>query len=152
MKNINNINLNSNIDTEKNNNLKNNITKSISKRELPAIKNQLLKKERISDNSKININNIHPYIFNSDFNVRKKNNNIFNILSKKNLMHKNEVNNIGRYNNYNIYINSNIYNINRINNIRKKNNYADIQKENAKNKIPSKIKLNPIKKSLLNVL
>ena len=67
-------------------------------------------------------------------------------------MHKNEVNNIGRYNNYNVYINSNIFNINRINNIRKKNNYADIQKGNAKNKIPSKIKLNPIKKSLLNVL
>ena len=152
MKNVNNKNLSSNIDNEKNNNLKNSITKSISKRELPAIKNQLLKKERISDNSKININNIHPYVFNSDFNVRKKNNNIFNILSKKNLMHKNEVNNIGRYNNYNVYINSNIFNINRINNIRKKNNYADIQKENAKNKIPSKIKLNPIKKSLLNVL
>ena len=141
----NNKNLSSNIDNEKNNDLKNSIPKSISKRELPAIKNQLLKKERISDNSKININNIHPYVFNSDFNVRKKNNNIFNILSKKNLMHKNEVNNIGRYNNYNVYINSNIFNINRINNIRKKNNYADIQKENAKNKIPSKIKLNPIK-------
>ena len=122
MKNVNNKNLSSNIDNEKNNNLKNSITKSISKRELPAIKNQLLKKERISDNSKININNIHPYVFNSDFNVRKKNNNIFNILSKKNLMHKNEVNNIGRYNNYNVYINSNIFNINRINNIRKKNN------------------------------
>ena len=83
MKKVNNKNLSSNIDNEKNNNLKNSITKSISKRELPAIKNQLLKKERISDNSKININNIHPYVFNSDFNVRKKNNNIFNILSKK---------------------------------------------------------------------
>ena len=65
-------------------------------------------------------------------------------------MLKNEINNIGKYNN-NKYLINNIYNINRINNIRRKNNYAVIQNENTKIKIPSKIKLNPIKKNLLYV-
>ena len=150
---INNKTLNMNIDDEKNNNLKSNLPKSISKRkinELPTIKNILTKKEGITDISKININNIHPYVYNSDFAIKKKKNNIFNILNKKNLMLKNEINNIGKYNN-NKYLINNIYNINRINNIRRKNNYAVIQNENTKIKIPSKIKLNPIKKNLLYV-
>ena len=154
-KNINNINKHSNeiIDDEKNNNLKSNLTKSISKaklNELPVIKNMLIKKEKTTDNSKININNVHPFIYNSDFVIRKKNNNIFNILNKKNLIEKKEINNLGKYNS-NKYLYNNIYNINRINNIKRKNNYALIQNENTRNKIPSKIKLNPIKKNLLYV-
>ena len=61
------------------------------------------------------------------------------------MIQKNILNNSGKYNK-NTYINSNFYNINRINNMRRKQNYIDIQKENAYIKIPSKIKLNPIKK------
>ena len=139
---------NINNDDGKENNLKNNlIIKSISKKELPAIKQSkqsVVKSETKNINSKNNISNLHPYIFNSDFLVRKKNN-IFNILNKNLLIQKNILNNSGKYNK-NTYINSNFYNINRINNMRRKQNYIDIQKENAYIKIPSKIKLNPIKK------
>ena len=140
---------NINIDDVKENNLKNNpIIKSISKRELPAIKQAIIKNESNNINSIINKSNIHPYIFNSDFLIRKKNNNIFNILNKNHLIQKYILNNSGKYNK-NTYINSNFYNINRANNMKRKLNYIDIQKENAYINIPSKIKLNPIKKHVI---
>ena len=138
---------NINNDDGKENNLKNNlIIKSISKEELPAIKQAAFQNETKNINSKNNLSNMHPYIFNSDFLVRKKNNNnIFNIINKNHFIQKKILNNLGKYNK-NTYINSNFYNINRINNMRRKQNYIDIQKENAYIKVPSKIKLNPIKK------
>ena len=148
----NNKNLNTNNDDDKNIKLKkNNIIKSISKKELPAIKNIIVKNEKtniISKNNSIKSNN--PYVHNNDFIIRKKINNIFNILSKKNLIEKNQINNLGGYNhnknmnnNHNIY--NNIHNINRINNIRRKINYADIQKENGYMKNSNRIKLSPIR-------
>ena len=146
---INNKNMNINIDDEQNNNLKKNVNiiKSISKKELPAIRNKITKIEKTNITSKNNINHNNPYIHNSEFIIRKKLNNIFNILNKKNLVEKNQISNLGGYN-YNKFLNNNIYNINRINNIRRKINYADIRKENAYVKIPNKIKLNPIKSNI----
>ena len=143
---INNKNLNINIDDEKNDILKkNNIIKSISKKELPAIKNIIVRNENSNTNLSNNVRNSHPYIINNDLLIRKKINNIFNILNKKNLIQKNQINHLGKYN-QNKYLNNNIYNINRINNIRRKINYAlDIQKESANSKVPNKIRLNPIK-------
>ncbi len=146
---INNKNMNINIDDEQNNNLKKNVNiiKSISKKELPAIRNKITKIEKTSITSKNNIHHNDHYIHNSEFIIRKKLNNIFNILNKKNLVEKNQISNLGGYN-YNKFLNNNIYNINRINNIRRKINYADIRKENAYVKIPNKIKLNPIKSNI----
>ena len=143
---INNKNLNINIDDEKNDILKkNNIIKSISKKELPAIKNIIVRNENSNTNLSNNVRNSHPYIIDNDLFIRKKINNIFNILNKKNLIQKNQINHLGKYN-QNKYLNNNIYNINRINNIRRKINYAlDIQKESANSKVPNKIRLNPIK-------
>ena len=143
---INNKNMKINIDEEKNTILKkNNIIKSISKKELPAINNILIRKENLNSDLNTNIRKNHAKILHSDLIIRKKINNIFNILNKKNLVQKNKLNNFDRYNQEkNPYYN--IYNINRINNIRRKINYAfDIQKECANLKIPHKIKLNPIK-------
>ena len=141
--------MNINIDDEQNNNLKKNVNiiKSISKKELPAIRNKITKIEKTNITSKNDINHNNPYIHNSEFIIRKKLNNIFNILNKKNLVEKNQISNLGGYN-YNKFLNNNIYNINRINNIRRKINYADIRKENAYVKIPNKIKLNPIKSNI----
>ena len=121
-----------------------NIIKSISKRELPAIKHKFIKSENINLTSKNNVTKNNPYIFNSDLLLRKKLNNIYNILNKKDFLHKNKLNNLDSYNNKK-NLNNNIYNINRINSIRRKINYADIHKENASSKIYNKIKLNPIK-------
>ena len=140
-------NFNPNIDDEIKNNLKMkniNIIKSISKRELPAIKHKFIKSENINLTSKNNVTKNNPYIFNSDLLLRKKLNNIYNILNKKDFLHKNKLNNLDSYNNKK-NLNNNIYNINRINSIRRKINYADIHKENASSKIYNKIKLNPIK-------
>ena len=140
-------NFNPNIDDEIKNNLKMkniNIIKSISKRELPAIKHKFIKSENINLTSKNNVTKNNPYIFNSDLLLRKKLNNIYNILNKKDFLHKNKLNNLDNYNNKK-NLNNNIYNINRINSIRRKINYADIHKENASSKIYNKIKLNPIK-------
>ena len=89
-------NFNPNIDDEIKNNLKMkniNIIKSISKRELPAIKHKFIKSENINLTSKNNVTKNNPYIFNSDLLLRKKLNNIYNILNKKDFLHKNKLNN-----------------------------------------------------------
>jgi phosphopentomutase len=105
----------------------------------------MIKNEKTEINSKDRYN----YNINNNDILIKKNNNIFNILNKKNLIQKSQLNNLCIYNR-NKYIND-LYNINRIKNIRRKNNYTDNQKENEKFKVSNKIKLNPIKKTLLNV-
>ena len=139
-------NINKQDDDDENNILKKNLLiKSISKKELPAIRRIMIKNEKTEINSKDRYN----YNINNNDILIKKNNNIFNILNKKNLIQKSQLNNLGIYNR-NKYIND-LYNINRIKNIRRKNNYTDNQKENEKFKVSNKIKLNPIKKTLLNV-
>ena len=146
-------NINPNIDEEKRNilNMKNiNIIKSISKRELPEIRQNIIKNRNTDLTSKNNITKNNPYIFNSDLLLRKKLNNIYNILNKKDFLHQSKINNLDACNSKK-KLNNNIYNINRINSIRSKINYADIHKENAYTKNYNKIKLNPIKKNLLNI-
>ena len=135
--------------------IKNNNLKSASKGELPTIKHVLIKNGNLNENEKKeNNNNQLAYGCNSDNNIRKKNNKIFDILSKKNLIRINQINKL-----YRPYINkkknndnfSSIININSnvLNN--RGNNKIDIYKENVFSKKPSKIKLNPIKKTLLNI-
>ena len=142
-------------ETNKNVIIKNNITKSVSKGELPSIKRVIIKSDNLNEVEKKDNNNMPPYNCNSDNNVRKKNNKIFDILNKKNLIRINQMNKlykpynnkIKKNNNINsiININSNVFN-------NRGNNLIDIYKENAAySKKPPKIKLNPIKKTLLNV-
>ena len=135
-----------NNDEEKNNILRN-ITKSVSKRELPAIKRISTRKQNTNIHKKSNFDNIYPNINNNEVEKKRKYNNIYNILNKRNLIQKNQLINLGRYNHY-IH---NIYNINRINNIKRKNNYHDFQKENEIQKNTNKIRLDPIKKNLLEI-
>ena len=148
-----NLNYNSNLDESKNNlNLKNSIIKSVSKGELPSIKNIIIKSDNLDEDKK-NHKNMPLYSYNSDNNLRRKNNKIFDILNKKNLIRINQINKLYRpyanklkNNNSNVILN---LNANIINN--RGNNSIDKYKENAKSKIPNKIKLNPIKKTLLNI-
>ena len=158
--NSNNINENKSYD-EINNKIKslimknNEIKSSISKGQLPSIKRVLIKSDNLKEaEKKDNINNM-AYNYNSD-NIRKKNK-IFDILNKKNLIRVNQINKL--YKPYNINKirkndNSNLIlniNSNIVNNNNKVNNFYNIYKENAFSKKPSKIKLNPIKKNLLNI-
>ena len=79
-------NFNPNIDDVIKNNLKMkniNIIKSISKRELPAIKHKFIKSENINLTSKNNVTKNNPYIFNSDLLLRKKLNNAIQDISSK---------------------------------------------------------------------
>ena len=128
--------------------IKNNI-KSVSKNnELPVIKHIVLKKNNLKENTK-NLNNLVPINCNSDDNIRKKNNKIFDILSKKNLIRINQINRLYKpfVNNYKNRNGNVILNLNSNGIKNKGNNSIDKYKENT----PNKIKLNPIKKNLLNV-
>ena len=137
-------------------NNKSNITKSVSKQQLPSIKRVIIKSDNLEEiNKKEKINNKIPYSYNSDNNIRKKNKKIFDILNKKNLIRINQINqlykpfnpnSIKKKDNSNIILNLN-YNMDN----NKGNNLFDIYKENSFSKKPSKIKLNPIKKTLLNI-
>ena len=133
--------------------IKNNNIKSVSKGELPNIKGVILKSDNTNENEKKEKNNNQlPFGCNNDNNIRNKNSKIFDILSKKNLIRINQINKLHRpYNTKNndnfssiININSNVLN-------NRGNNKIDIYKENIFSKKPSKIKLNPIKKTLLNI-
>ena len=144
--NNNNINLNNNLL------LKSNIAQSLSKRELPALNRVVIKKDNSSEINK-NTNNIISYECINNKIKKNKNNNIYDILNKKKLIKQNHINRLYKpymnkvRKNYNsnviININSNIFN-----NIESS---KELYKENAYSKIPSKIKLNPIKKSLLKI-
>ena len=136
--------------------VKNNIIKSsVSKGQLPTIKRIVIKSDNLNEAEKKD--NIHiPYNYNSD-NIRKKNK-IFDILNKKNLIRVNQINQlyhpyninkIRKNENSNIILNLNSNNNNNSNN--KGNNLYDIYKESSYVKKPPKIKLNPIKKTLLNI-
>ena len=136
--------------------IKNNISKSISKGQLPTIKHIIIKSENLNEaEKKENIKNNAPNNYNSDNVIKKNNNKIFDILNKKNLIRVNQINKLYRPYNINklrknensnviLNLNSNVVNNNG-------NNLFDIYKENAFTKKPSKIKLNPIKKTLLNI-
>ena len=131
---------------------KNSIAKSVSKGELPTIKRIVIKSDNINEVEQ-KIKNKVP--FNSDDIIRKKNIKIFDILNKKNLIRINQINklykpylnNIRKNENSNVILNLN----SNIVNSRGKNNNIELYKENSYNRKPSKIKLNPIKKTLLNI-
>ena len=119
-----------------------NISKSVSKRELPVLKNVTKRTENLNEKN----NNILPYNYYSDKN--KKNNNIFDILNKKNLIRINQMNRLQRqYDKYGnqssrngiININSNVFN-----NVG--SNSSDLySKENKYSEISYKKKLSPIR-------
>ena len=146
-------NKNKSFESSKNNlPLTKNISKSISKGELPAIKQITMRNDKYKEDNK-NQNNVLPYSCKSDDCTVKKNNKIFDILSKKNLIRVNHINKLYRpygnhvqRNNGNaiININSNIFN-------NRGNKSIDNYRDNIHNKIPNKIRLNPIKKTLLNI-
>ena len=148
--------LNKNISFDPSNNnfpLQKNIAKSVSKRELPALKQIVIKNDKLKEDNKNHNNNVLPYSCKSDDGIRQKNNKIFDILSKKNLIRVNHINKLYRpyvnkvqKNNGNaiININSGVFN-------NRGNKSIDIYKDNVHNKIPNKIRLNPIKKTLLNI-
>ena len=133
---------------------KNSIAKSISKGELPTIKRVIIKSDNLDEAEKKNQNGV-PNNCNSDDGVRKKNKKIFDLLNKKNLIRVNQINklykpylnNVRKNENSNIILNLN----SNIVNSRGKNNIMELYKENSYNRKPSKIKLNPIKKTLLNI-
>ena len=128
--------------------IKKNIAKSVSKIELPTLKQIKIKNENLKDINKNNNNNMIPFSCKSDNNIRKKNNNIFDILNKKNIIGINQVNilqkpsiNIFRNNCKNnaiININSKIAN-------NRGSKSIELYRENGYY-IPNKKKLIPIKK------
>ena len=148
--------LNKNISFDPSNNnfpLQKNIAKSVSKRELPALKQIVIKNDKLKEDNKNHNNNVLPYSCKSDDGIRQKNNKIFDILSKKNLIRVNHINKLYRpyvnkvqKNNGNaiIKINSGVFN-------NRGNKSIDIYKDNVHNKIPNKIRLNTIKKTVLNI-
>ena len=147
------LNKNKSFESSKNNlPLTKNIAKSVSKGELPAIKQITMRNDKYKEDNK-NQNNVLPYSCKSDDGIGKKNKKIFNILSKKNLIRVNQINKLYRpyvnqvqKNNGNaiININSNIFN-------NRGNKSIDNYRDNIHNKIPNKIRLIPIKKTLLNI-
>jgi NIMA (never in mitosis gene a)-related kinase len=126
--------------------LKNIITKSVSKRELPALKKNIL----IED--KRNKNQI-PNNYNSENIIRKKNDNIFDILNKKNLIRVNHLNRLQRQNINKLIINSSknnaIINMNPEISNNHGTNSIDLYRKKGNYKVPGR--LVPIKKNLLNI-
>ena len=126
--------------------LKNIITKSISKRELPALKKNILNEDKINKN-------LIPNSYNSENIIRKKNDNIFDILNKKNLIRVNHFNRLQRQNINKLIINSSknnvIISINSEISNNHGNNSIDLYRKIGNAKIPGR--LIPIRKNLLNI-
>ena len=126
--------------------LKNIITKSVSKRELPGLKKNIFYEE------KRNMNPI-PNSYNSENIIRKKNDNIFDILNKKNLIRVNHLNRLQRQNINKLIIHSSknnaIINMNSEISNNHGSNSIDLYRKKGNAKIPGR--LIPIKKNLLNI-
>ena len=126
--------------------MKNIITKSVSKRELPGLKKNIFYEE------KRNMNPI-PNSYNSENIIRKKNDNIFDILNKKNLIRVNHLNRLQRQNINKLIIHSSknnaIINMNSEISNNHGSNSIDLYRKKGNAKIPGR--LIPIKKNLLNI-
>lgn len=126
--------------------LKNIITKSVSKRELPALKKNIFNEDQINKN-------LIPNSYNSENIIKKKNDNIFDILNKKNLIRVNHLNRLQRQNINKLIINSSknnsIISMNSEISNNHGNNSIDLYRKKGNSKIPGR--LIPIKKNLLNI-